>query len=273
MSTKVLGPSIDIHGGGRDLIFPHHENETAQSEAAYEKPFVKYWIHNGFVNLNADKMSKSTGNFLTIREVLSQYPHEAIRYFLLSAHYRSPLDFSETNMKESLAALDRVYQTLQRLEEYRAPKKSAPVNAEEMMKALKEFPSEIQEAMDDDFNTAQVLGLTFETVRRINKFLDASPTAELAGQVSQLCRECFAILDRWLGLFGTPSQDYVENRKGFLLKSLGIQQAEVNLRIEERKTARQNKDFKRADEIRGELDGMGIFLKDSPDGSTSWGVK
>jgi len=273
MSTRLLGPSLDIHGGGRDLIFPHHENEIAQSEASYEQPFVRYWVHNGFVNLNADKMSKSTGNFLTIREVLSQFPHEAVRYFLLSAHYRSPLDFSEGNMKEALAALDRLYQTLQRLGEYRPGKKTGTFELPRLLGQLESFPEKAGEAMDDDFNTAQVLGLFFEGIRSINKFLDASPSAQDAQQVADHAGRCVEWTQQCLGLFGSPPAEYMERRKEFLLRSLGWQEGQVEQKLEERRGARQTKDFARADQIRDELASAGIALKDNPDGTTSWAVK
>ncbi len=274
MSTKIAGPSLDIHGGGRDLIFPHHENERAQSEATFEKPFVKYWIHNGFVNLNADKMSKSTGNFLTIRDVLAKYPHEAVRYFLLSAHYRSPLDFNEGNMEDSLAAVDRVYQTLLRLEESTPAGVKKSVSAEpEGVKALKDFVAKIEEALDDDFNTAMVLGLTFDLVRELNKYLDSIPKPESLAKVREESKACFALVGNTLGLFGGSPQEYFEQRKKSAIQEMAIPESKILELIAERKSARQAKNFKRADEIRDELLAKGILLKDNPDGTTTWTVK
>jgi len=271
MSTKLLGPSLDIHGGGRDLIFPHHENERAQSEGAFERPFVKYWLHNGFVNLNADKMSKSTGNFLTIRDVLAQYPHEAIRYFLLSAHYRSPLDFNEGNMKEALAAVDRVYQTLQRLEEC-APGKDGR-GPESAWTTLRDFPAAFEAAMDDDFNSAQVLGVCFELVREINKFLDAGPAAADLEKYRAEVKNALARVGECLGLFAQPPRAYLEARKRFTLSQGALSEAEILQKIAERKEARRNKDFKMSDRIRDELAAQGILLEDKPDGTTTWKAK
>jgi cysteinyl-tRNA synthetase len=273
MSTDLLGPSIDIHGGGRDLIFPHHENEKAQSEGAFEKPFVNYWVHNGFVNLNADKMSKSTGNFLTIRDVLAEYPYEAIRYFLLSAHYRSPLDFNEGNMREAVGAVDRVYQTLARLEEAAAGQEAAHPGPHAAFRPLNEFPAEFDSAMDDDFNSAQVLGLVFELVRETNKFLDSSPAkGQVAAFHDGLHRAMKPVGDS-LGLFHQKPAVYFEGRKRFTLKATQLSEADILQKIEERKAARKNKDFKLADHIRDELAAQGVILEDKPDGTTLWKAK
>lgn len=271
MSTQLLGPSLDIHGGGRDLIFPHHENERAQSEGTYGKPFVKYWLHNGFVNLNADKMSKSTGNFMTIRDVLAQYPHEAIRYFLLSAHYRSPLDFNEGNMKEALAAVDRVYQTLQRMEE--AIPGQGGEGPESSWKVAQDFAASFEAAMDDDFNSAQVLGICFDLVREVNKFLDMGPGSEALEKFRSAAKNAFAQVGACLGIFAQAPALYLEARKNFGLKQGDLGEAEIQQKIAERKAARGNKDFKTSDRIRDELAAQGIILEDKPDGTTTWKVK
>jgi cysteinyl-tRNA synthetase len=276
MSTQMAGPSLDIHGGGRDLIFPHHENERAQSEGTYEKPFVKYWLHNGFVNLNADKMSKSTGNFLTIRDVLAKYPHEAIRYFLLSAHYRSPLDFSEKNMEEALVALDRIYQTRERLQSYVPEKEKgggAAGDFQAIARMLSGFKDKVAEAMDDDFNTAMSLGATFDLAREINKFLDAAPDAEAHAQVLLGARACFAEVGEILGVFGGDPRAYLEERKNFAIRQAVLTEEEILRKIAERRAARVAKDFKAADGIRNDLEARGILLKDNPDGTTTWSVR
>ncbi len=275
MSTDLLGPSLDIHGGGRDLIFPHHENERAQSEGATGQPFVKYWIHNGFVNLNADKMSKSTGNFLTIRDILAQYPHEAIRYFLLSAHYRSPLDFNEGNMKDALAAVDRVYQTLQRLQEgpSQAEGKADAKAQQQAWEALRRFSADFDEAMDDDFNTAQVLGVCFDMIREVNRFLDAGPAAAELDNFRREVKNALEKVGACLGLFAQPPQEYLEARKSFSLKQAALGEEEILKKIAERKAARAARDFKLSDRIRDELAAQGVILEDKPDGTTTWKAK
>lgn len=275
MSTRLLGATLDIHGGGRDLSFPHHENERAQSEGATGKPFVRYWIHNGFVNLNADKMSKSTGNFLTIRDVLKKYPAEAVRYFLLSSHYRSPLDFSESNIKDALAAVERIYQTLERLVHY-APMgtpSAGPKDVERLDKEIKQFPGLLEAAMDDDFNTAQVLGYCFDLVREINKFLDMNPDPKLVLEKKNEILKKFNLVSECLGLFGQDPTMFLQSKKEAALQELSLSDQEILGKIAQRKEARAKKDFQMADKIREELFQAGILLKDNPDGTTTWTVK
>lgn len=275
MSTQLLGNTLDIHGGGRDLTFPHHENERAQSEGATGETFARFWIHNGFVNLNADKMSKSTGNFLTIRDVLREYPFEAIRYFLLGAHYRSPLDFTDQNIKDAQAGVDRVYQTLERLSQINpGTGKGCPENvAKDLDGLLSEFSDRFHEAMDDDFNTAQVLGHTFDLAREVNRFLDHQPTAPQLDARKQKILDCFKPLKETLGLFGQEPRVYFQFQKDKVLKQGSLSDGEIQQKIEQRRQARVDKDFNRADQIRKELAERGILLKDNPDGSTTWTVK
>ena len=273
MSTQLLGNTLDIHGGGRDLTFPHHENERAQSEGATGQTFARYWIHNGFVNLNADKMSKSTGNFLTIRDVLRQFPFEAVRYFLLASHYRSPLDFTDQNIKDAQSAVDRVYQTLERLVQF-TPGKGCPESILKDLDAqLARFAKGFSEAMDDDFNTAQVLGFTFDLIREVNRFLDQQPSVAQWSDRKGKIESCFKPLRETLGLFGQNPQKYFQFQKERVLKEGAMSDAEIQEKIEQRKQARNGKDFARADQIRAELADRGIVLKDNPDGSTSWTVK
>ncbi|MDZ4224429.1 MAG: cysteine--tRNA ligase, partial [bacterium] len=180
MSTEYLGQPFDIHGGGRDLIFPHHENEIAQAEGIVKKPFCNYFLHNGFVNIDAEKMSKSKKNFKTIREVVAEHDAEVVRYFLISSHYGSPIDFTEKNMKDARAALDRYYMLGQRLDQGRTKdhgpgtrdQKPETTIEKELAVSLQELPKKFKAAMDEDFNTAGALGVVFETVRLFNKYLD-----------------------------------------------------------------------------------------------------
>ena len=275
MSTKLLGDTLDIHGGGRDLTFPHHENERAQSEGATGKTFVRFWIHNGFVNLNADKMSKSTGNFMTIRGVLEMFPFEAIRYFLLSSHYRSPLDFTDQNIRDSQAAVERIYQTLARLSEYEAPADASgiPDEMESLKQQIESFPFQFESAMDDDFNTAQALGVCFDLVREINRFLDQGPSGEQLKEYQEDVLACFELPAKTLGLFGQEPQAFLQSKREMALKESAFSDQEIEAKIQQRKDARVNKDFQLADQIRDELADAGIILKDNPDGTTTWTVK
>lgn len=271
MSMHHLGQTFDIHGGGRDLIFPHHENEIAQSEGATHKPFANYWVHNGFVNINTEKMSKSLGNFLTIRDLLKIYPLEVIRLFVLSAHYRSPLDYTEQNIANALSGLVRFYQTKKRLEEYLKKASTTQKDADpDLFTRVKALKSEFVSAMDDDFNTAKVVGAVFELVRDFNKSLDEKKS------VSRECVETFfetlKDFDDVLSLFGASSDEFFSERNHKALVTLGITEVEIQTAIQERKSARVSKDFKRSDQIRDELLKKGIQLKDHPDGTTSWNV-
>ncbi|MFO1519882.1 MAG: cysteine--tRNA ligase [bacterium] len=278
MSMNYLGETFDLHGGGRDLIFPHHENEIAQSEGATGKPFVKYWLHNGFVNINAHKMSKSVGNILSIQEVLEAHDWETVRAFLVSVHYRSPIDFTEENLHEMREALDRFYSTVKRVKDFlEAGAKSSqgdhvpPELAEKVQGLLPSF----QEAMNDDFNTAMALGLLFEAVRVMNKALDqhgAVPPSWMPALGRKFLDSCEKV-HSVLGCFGTDAEGFFERQKKRGTAQAGIDEATILQSIEDRKQARLAKDFKRADEIRQELLARGVVLKDRPDGTTEWSVK
>ena len=211
MSFKHLGETFDIHGGGKDLIFPHHENEIAQSEAYSGKKFVNYWLHNGFVNINQEKMSKSLGNFFTIRDILDQYDAEIVRLFLLSTHYRSPIDFSDANLKDARAGLDRFYTMKEGMVKYLAGKKAPSVKAEEVVAGadrplfdkIMNLPKAFDEAMDDDFNTAFAIGLIYDLVRDVNKFLAEAGTKreDAAYIILSSAGNAFDNVGRTLGLF------------------------------------------------------------------------
>ena len=281
MSMKYLGGTFDIHGGGKDLIFPHHENEIAQSEAATGTPFVKYWLHNGFVNINAEKMSKSLGNFFTIKEVLEKYDSEVLRFFLLSAHYRSPIDFSDQNLTEAEAGMERIYTTLAGLDEALAggvePGDVEPVQSSEAEKELQEkvdfFIERFREAMDDDFNTALALGNVFDLVRTVNRVL-AEGGAEKGTNRRTLAaaKTCIAVLGGVFGVFTSEPAAYRERIQERKMAALAISSEEIERLVTERTAARKARDFKRSDEIRDMLLSRGIELFDGPQGTT-WKVK
>jgi cysteinyl-tRNA synthetase len=273
MSSSLLGDSFDIHGGGRDLIFPHHENEIAQSEGASGQPFVKYWLHNGFVNVNQEKMSKSLGNFFTIRDILAKYDPEVVRFFILTAHYRSPIDFSDQQLDEAVLALSRCYEALDQAGKVASgPAAGAPLPAElqEAAAKLDELEQRFREAMDDDFNTAQAIGHLFEGVRALNRLLSAADPATHAAIAAG--RATLLRLGEVLGLFGSAPADWLARQAGRRLQESGLDAAAIEVLIAERQAARKNRDFARADQVRDELAAKGVELLDSRDGTT-WKVK
>ncbi len=277
MSIKHLGESIDIHGGGADLIFPHHENEIAQSEAYTNKPFARYWVHNGFITIDKEKMSKSLGNFFTIRDVLERYDAEVLRLFMLSSHYRSPIEFSEDQLKETEAALERYYSTMARMDEFIAQNVTKEKSSQRNTDLIKWFNSLVdrfeerfKEAMDDDFNTAIATGNTFELIREINRFLDSKPEGQSAASVIMRAKEALSLVSGVFNIFSrTPYQWNVDLLK---IKKIPFSPPDIEERINERNTARKNKDWALADKIRKELQESGILLEDKKDG-TSWKVK
>jgi len=270
MSSSLLGDTFDIHGGGRDLIFPHHENEIAQSEGASGKPFVNYWLHNGFVNVDSEKMSKSLGNFFTIRDILKSYDPEVVRFFILTAHYRSPIDFSDQNLKDAQAGLSRFYEALQVAHDATdgCPEDGTP--GEEAA----ELEAQFKAAMDDDFNSAAAIGHLFEGARAINRLAAEKKFRKKADKVAtvrSLAQTILALGDV-LGLFGSDPAVWLhaQNLKG--LAALGIEETEVEALINERLQARQEKDFARADQIRDDLGKRGVELLDAP-GGTAWKIR
>jgi len=270
MSSSLLGETFDIHGGGRDLIFPHHENEIAQSEGASGKPFVKYWLHNGFVNINQEKMSKSLGNFFTIRDILQSYDPEVVRFFILTAHYRSPIDFSDQNLKDAQAGLSRFYEALQ------AAAVAVEGVAEQQVVAQEgaELEAQFRTAMDDDFNTAQAIGHLFEGVRTINRMIAEKKFRKKADKVAAVraLRDKINELGDVLGLFVSEPAAWLQRQNLKGLKALGLTEEDVQSAIQERLQARGDKDFARADRIRDELAQQGVELLDSPTGTT-WKIK
>lgn len=273
MSLKYLGESFDIHGGGADLIFPHHENELAQSEAYTGKPFVKYWIHNGFITIDKEKMSKSLGNFFTVREILDEFDPEVVRFFLLSTHYRSPIEFSDELLREAEISIDRYYTTFMRTEDFLkglpATFKSS-TEEKAMEETLAAFMDKFKEAMDDDFNTALALGHIFELIREVNKFLDTRPSGqkakELVSQVGELLKQAGSALN----IFNKRPEEWYDAL--MQTKRIPYTKTEILSKIEQRQEARQRKDWAVADAIRRELEEKGIILEDKKDG-TAWKVK
>ena len=250
MSKKYLGEEIDIHAGGEDLIFPHHENEIAQSECCNGKIFARYWMHNGFLNIDNRKMSKSLGNFRTVRQIGEQYDLQVLRFFMLNAHYRSPLNFSADLMEAAKNSLERILEAAGKLSDRRDNGAAENITEEELalLKEAEGFVTKFEAAMDDDFNTADALAAIFELVKFANTNVNENSSKEFA---AGLYEELFKLSDV-LGL-------KIEKKEEILDK-------EIEDLIQERQAARKAKDFKRADEIRDELLKKGIILKDTREG-------
>ena len=250
MSKKYLGEEIDIHAGGEDLIFPHHENEIAQSECCNGKQFARYWMHNAFLNIDNRKMSKSLGNFFTVREIGEKYDLQVLRFFMLNAHYRSPLNFSAELMEASKNALDRIITCVEQLKHLleTAPKTDMTETEEKFKEEVQGFVKKYEEAMEDDFNTADAIAAIFELVKFANTKADGEST------------EAFVtyLLDTIV---------HLSDVMGLLVnKEAEVLDEDIERLIAERQAARKEKNFKRADEIRDELAAMGIILKDTREG-------
>jgi cysteinyl-tRNA synthetase len=254
MSRKYLGETIDIHAGGEDLIFPHHENEIAQSECANGKPFVHYWMHNAFLNIDNHKMSKSLGNFKTVREVDAQYDPMVLRFLMLSAHYRSPLNFSADLMTSAKASLDRMKSCLQNLDYNigHAAKEDMQDGEDALRAQAEEYRTQFEKAMDDDFNTADGISAVFDLVRFINTKL----TSENSKALLQAVRDEFTTLTE--SVLGLKLEDAGEVDEA--------EDARINALVEERQAARKARDFAKADAIRDELKAQGIVVEDTKEG-------
>lgn len=273
MSIKHLSGSFDIHGGGADLIFPHHENELSQSEAYTGKPFARYWLHNGFITIDKEKMSKSLGNFFTIREILDKFDPEVVRFFLLSTHYRSPVEFSDESLKEAESTLDRYYSTLMRIEDFlkEASDTNKPSSVEKTTEeTLNSFMDKFKEDMDDDFNTAQAIGHIFETVREVNRILDTKPSDLKARDLILKTKDLLGLSGSILNIFSKKPEEW--NDALMRTKQIPYTKEDILNKIKQRREARQNKEWAAADAVRKELEQHGIILEDKKD-STAWKVK
>jgi cysteinyl-tRNA synthetase len=251
MSTKYLGKTLDIHAGGPDLVFPHHENEIAQSEAAYGQPFSKYWMHIGYLNINNEKMSKSKGNFFTVREITEKYNPEVLRLFMLMAHYRSPINFSLDLMEQAKSAYERLLNAVANLKHLLTVCKDRELNEEEkrIKEKFEEYKKEFEDAMDDDFNTADAISVLFEMAKTANTNISGNSSKKLVEYILDI----FLKLSEILGL----SYRGVETE---------LNDEEILALIEERQKARKEKNWKLADEIRDRLREKGIILEDTPEG-------
>jgi len=265
MSMKYLGETFDIHGGGMDLIFPHHENEIAQSCGATGKEFARYWIHNGFVQINQEKMSKSLGNFFTIREIFEKskwsqdVTGEVLKYFLLSTHYHSPLDFSDQALQEARQALEGFHGLFNRLRESEAN----TVGDKDLSAFVDRARESFRKAMDDDFNTSLAIAELQRLKSEVNKLLSQG----LSTGARKIAREEFRSLGNNLGLFQLDEWHYTLKAES---DSDNISGVDIDLKIEERNEARKQKNFKKADEIRQFLASHGIVIEDKPDGTSRW---
>ncbi len=267
MSTCCLGNHFDIHGGGMDLQFPHHENEIAQSEGATGEKFVNLWMHNGFVRVDNEKMSKSLGNFFTVREVLKQYQPEVVRFFILQSHYRSPLNYSDEQLNDAKAGLTRLYTALRDVEVIDAP-------------LAGDYKNRFEQAMDDDFNTPVVLSLLFEIANELNTAKNQTKEAATASQLAGWVK----LLGGLLGILQNNPNDFLQGKIHHEVKALLVGEGSevsgaaelirgvswIEEKILDRSEAKKSKNWALADQIRDELKQLGVILEDSPDGTTSW---
>ena len=266
MSSEYLGVTFDIHGGGKDLCFPHHENEIAQSESISGEPFVKYWIHNGFVNINQEKMSKSLGNFLMIKDILKTYHPEVVRLFLLSNHYRSPIDFTEKAMDEARRGLDKMYGLLLRVDKTMGLESNQDIEPGDCWQ-------QFCEAMDDDFNSARGIGTIFDTVRTVNRLLDQHENNG-SEQIKQTIQYALADIRRTgtiLGILLEKPAVYFDKKQTQVLEQKSVDPTMIAKMVEERNAARKAKDWKKADQIRNQLADMDVILEDRAEG-TVWKI-
>lgn len=280
MSAKYLGQPFDIHGGGRDLVFPHHENEIAQAEGACGCQFVRYWLHNGFININAEKMSKSLGNIKAIGEIREIFDPEVVRYFILSSHYRSPIDYTEENINNAERALVGFYTTYEQIviagsSAHRPFALSLSKGEQDLLNKIQSLKNHFEEAMDDDFNTAGAVGSVFEVMNELSGYV-AARKKNWTDATKDICAafvDAVSKISPVLGFFGADPAGFRERNKRFGVKRYGLDVPKIGSLINERAEARGHKNFARADEIRKELNAMKVELNDRPDGTTEWFVR
>lgn len=282
MSQHFLGETFDIHGGGEDLIFPHHENEIAQSEGATGKPLANYWVYNGFVKVESEKMSKSLGNFFTVKDILKNYHPEVIRLFMLQSHYKSPVDFAEDSLSEARMGMDRFYATLRAIKEALTGCEDMSgitvdrisENNRDVFDRLVSLLDKFKDAMDDDFNTPRAIGHIFDTVRHVNSYM-ADEKFSISPEtcfILEAAKSAIAEVGGVLGLFLDDPDDYYTQDRDREARKRGLDVNEIERLIEERRAARLAKDWKRADEIRHILADKKIIVKDTPT-ATIWKIE
>ena len=271
MAKKYLGDTFDIHGGGQDLVFPHHENEIAQSKCAYHGNFANYWLHNGFIQINGDKMSKSLGNFFLLREILEKFSGNVVRLFILSTHYRKPINFSFENMEDTKKALQNIVKSMNKFEaiigKYKN-EKTAEITNLDFSQKIDEFDKKFEEAMDEDMNTPQALATIFDQIRETNKFISVNKD-ELSKIYSEI-EKSYESLKRKIGnVFGIEieMENSAKEEDG---ENMELTKKLIELLIKLRSEARSEKNFKLSDEIRDELKVLGVEIKDNRDGTTDY---
>ena len=278
MSKKILGDSFDIHGGGQDLIFPHHENEIAQSKCAHGGEYARYWMHNGYLNIRGEKMSKSLGNFTLLRDILNEYEGRIVRFFMLSSHYRKPIDFSDEELSMAKTAIERIENTLMRAEEFlKAQNSLACEDTSEFEKVFENSKNKFHEGMDDDFNTAIALGGIFELVKEINRFIDlgkkSEKSIELFGQAVEFIKQVIVeVLGVELVLKENIGHLTLELKELLGEETEGDAESILEKILEKRLDAKVSKNYALSDEIRNKLIALGIEIKDGKD-KTSWTLK
>ena len=273
MAKKYLGDTFDIHGGGQDLVFPHHENEIAQSKCAYDGNFANYWLHNGFIQINGDKMSKSLGNFFLLREILEKFSGNVVRLFILSTHYRKPINFSFENMEDTKKALQNIVKSMNKFEnivEKYKNEKIENVKNSEFSQKIEEFDKKFEEAMDEDMNTPQALATIFDQIRETNKFISTNEN-EFSTIYYEIKKSYDSLKEKIENVFGIAIEveNAVKEEEG---ENMELTKKLIELLIKLRSEARSEKNFKLSDEIRDELKALGVEIKDNKDGSTDYNL-